>query len=266
MQTIKDITQRLQQLEEPNEWITALQHDQRQGVQKALQSWQRKFEKRKALFQAFQAKCDFDASYLQGGKGLLAGVDEAGRGPLAGPVVTAAVILPLNATSLIELDDSKKLSKAKREQLANEIRDVAIDYAIHIQSVDAIDQQNIYIATRQSMELAVTSLQKTPHIVLVDAMELAVPYESHSIIKGDAQSLAIAAASILAKTTRDAIMEQLHKEFPYYHFHQNAGYGTADHIAALKKFGPTKHHRKSFEPIKSMLMKGDQDGWQISVL
>lgn len=258
MQTVKEIKELLQQLEEPNEWLENLQNDQRQGVQKALQSWQRKYEKRRALYDAYQAKCHFDASYLLDSKGLIAGVDEAGRGPLAGPVVTAAVILPKNAPTLLELDDSKKLSKAKRDQLATEIRRVAIDYAIHVQSVDVIDELNIYIATKQSMEYAVASLQMKPTVVLADAMKLTVPFTSYSIIKGDAQSLAIAAASILAKTTRDAIMEDLHQKFPMYQFHHNAGYGTPEHLTAIGKFGPTEHHRKSFEPIKSMLLNGGE--------
>jgi ribonuclease HII len=195
----------------------------------------------------------FDASYKTKEGALLAGVDEAGRGPLAGPVVCAAVILPDDAPQLLGLNDSKKLSMQERERLSILIKELAISYSVHIQSTARIDETNIYAATRESMEIAVTNLDTRPDIVLADAMKLQVGCKTESIIKGDAQSLAIAAASILAKTARDQLMDKLHEEFPMYNFRKNVGYGTEEHVEALKLHGPCKYHRKTFEPVKSIL-------------
>ena len=201
--------------------------------------------------QEHQAKIDFDQRY-GGQNAFVAGVDEAGRGPLAGPVVTAAVILPKNCEALVGLNDSKQLTKDKRTAFATLVKEHAISYFIHFQSAQMIDELNIYEATKQSMKTSVESLSIQPDYVLVDAMTLPITTPQEAIIKGDAKSLAIAAASILAKTARDEYMEQLDKEFPMYGFAQHAGYGTKQHLEALETYGPTIHHRKSFEPIKSM--------------
>lgn len=252
MQTVKEIEAILKALKQPSDWLKELEHDQRAGVQKALKRWYKNEEKRQILFVAHQEKKAFDASFKTFQDALIAGVDEAGRGPLAGPVVTAAVILPDECDELIGLDDSKAISKEKRENLAETIKAVAIDYAVHVQPASVIDEINIYEATRASMENAVNQLEKTPDFVIVDAMKLSIKPQTASITKADAKSLAVAAASILAKTTRDQYMEQLHEEYPMYQFQKNAGYGTADHIEALKKYGATIHHRKTFEPVKSL--------------
>lgn len=253
MQTVKEIETLLKALKEPSEWLKELENDNRAGVQKALKRWYKNEEKRQAFILAHKEKKAFDASFKPFSDALVAGVDEAGRGPLAGPVVTAAVILPDKCDTLIGLDDSKAISKEKREQLAEKIKAVAIDYAVHIQPPTVIDEINIYEATRQSMEESVKQLVATPQFVIVDAMKLKIATETASITKADAKSLAVAAASILAKTTRDQYMEKLHETYPMYQFQKNAGYGTADHIDALKKYGPTSHHRKTFEPVKSLI-------------
>ena len=255
MKTIKEIVERLQTVNEPEAWMDELAQDARAGVKNALARWQRQYEKKKVVIEQHNAKEVFDRSFAPYEGAKVAGVDEAGRGPLAGPVVTAAVILPQEAPELLGLDDSKQISKVERERLAKEIRNVAIAYSIHIQSADQIDALNIYAATRVSMERAVKGLEIAPDFVIADAMALQIDYPTKSIIKGDAQSLAIAAASILAKTTRDALMDELHKEFPMYNFAKNAGYGTAEHVQALQVYGPCEHHRATFEPGKSMLVE-----------
>jgi len=252
MKTIKEITAALKEAEEWQDWMTGVKNDERAGVQKAWLSWQKRQDKKQQLLQEHQAKVHFDQSY-GGENAFIAGVDEAGRGPLAGPVVTAAVILPVNCEALVGLNDSKQLSKDKRSAYAALIKKHALSYFIHFQSAQQIDELNIYEATKQSMKTSVESLSMKPNYVLVDAMTLPISIPQDSIIKGDAKSLAIAAASILAKTARDDYMDQLDKEFPMYGFAQHAGYGTKQHLIALEEHGPTIHHRKTFEPIKSML-------------
>lgn len=255
MSTVKEIEERLEAAEMPEVWMEELYADPRAGVKAAINRWKRQYEKKRKIREEYERKCAFDLSYAPFDGALIAGVDEAGRGPLAGPVVSAVVILPKETPELIGLDDSKTIQKEQRERLAQKIREVALAYCVHIQSVEKIDELNIYAATRASMEQAVRDLAVQPDIVLVDAMTLSVSCRTASIIKGDAQSLAIAAASILAKTTRDALMEDLHKQYPAYQFAKNAGYGTAEHLEALEQYGPCMHHRKTFEPIKSMLAK-----------
>ncbi|MFS0688117.1 ribonuclease HII [Sporosarcina sp. 179-K 8C2 HS] len=253
MKTIKEISEMLQHTFNPEPWMKQLEDDHRSGVKKELQRWYRNYEKKLQLEQMLQEKIDFDASYKTYNGALVAGVDEAGRGPLAGPVVCAAVILPEEAPQLLGLNDSKKLSTQERERLSTIIKEIAISYSVHIQSAERIDLLNIYAATRESMEIAVHTLDSRPDIVLADAMKLQVGCMAESIIKGDAKSLAIAAASILAKTTRDRLMDGLHEKFPMYNFKKNAGYGTGEHVEALHLHGPCEHHRKTFEPVKSIL-------------
>ncbi|MFD1928720.1 ribonuclease HII [Sporosarcina siberiensis] len=252
MKTIKEITEQLQSAKEPEPWMAELSEDSRAGVKAALNRWQRQYDKNELIKNAHITKIAFDRSFVRSEEELVAGVDEAGRGPLAGPVVTAAVILPADTRELIGLDDSKAITKQNRERFAEIIKRIAIDYSVHIQPATTIDAMNIYAATRDSMEQAVNELTVSPHFVIVDAMSLTISCPTASVIKGDAKSLVVAAASILAKTERDAIMDDLHNEFPMYHFINNAGYGTAKHLEALEEFGPCEHHRRSFEPIKSM--------------
>ena len=176
----------------------------------------------------------------------VAGIDEAGRGPLAGPVVAAAVILPKDIF-LPFLNDSKKVTEKRRDVLFDEIKQNAIAYGIGIASNTLIDEINISQATYEAMREAINSLEKTPDVLLVDAVHIPdINIKQVGIVKGDAKSVNIAAASILAKVTRDRIMAEYDKIYPEYGFASNKGYGTATHIAALKEVGPCAIHRKSF--------------------
>jgi ribonuclease HII len=194
-----------------------------------------------------------DYSFESRFRAPVCGVDEAGRGPLAGPVVAAAVIL--DAARIPQgLDDSKKLSAAAREAGFARIYEMALAIGVGEASVDEIDRLNIRGATHLAMARAVKALAVVPRFALVDgndAPALACPCET--IIGGDGRSLSIAAASIVAKVTRDRLMERLHDDHPAYGWRRNKGYGTAEHLAALKAHGATAHHRKSFAPIHNML-------------
>lgn len=179
--------------------------------------------------------------------GVIAGVDEAGRGPLAGPVVCACVVMPLDANKIIDgINDSKKLSSKKRENLYQKIIETAISYSIVEVDQNTIDNINILNATKQGMILAIKNLKIEPNIVLIDAVKLDINIRQENIIKGDAKSYNIAAASILAKVYRDRLMLNYCKEYPEYGFDKHKGYGTKLHIENLKKYGPCPIHRKSF--------------------
>lgn len=255
MQKTNEIKARLNGLTEWQPWMDELREDPRKSVQALLASWNKKQMQRKKLLENHNAKLYFDNLYRKEESDLVAGIDEAGRGPLAGPVVTAAVILPEDCSSLVGLDDSKQLSKLKRDQFAEIIKRIAVSYSVHVQPPEEIDRMNIYQATRNSMARAALELSPAPSVVLADAMMLDLPMPCESIIKGDAKSLSIAAASILAKTGRDAIMEKYAIQYPQYGFEKHAGYGTKDHVAALEKHGPCEIHRSTFEPVKSLLTK-----------
>ena len=176
----------------------------------------------------------------------ICGIDEAGRGPLAGPVVAGAVILPKDC-EILYLNDSKKLSAAKREELYDEIMEKAVAVGIGVVSQEMIDEINILQATYEAMREAVSKLEVVPQLLLNDAVTIPqITIPQVPIIKGDAKSVSIAAASIVAKVTRDRMMEEYDKVFPEYGFASNKGYGSADHIAALKKYGETPIHRKTF--------------------
>lgn len=180
----------------------------------------------------------------------IAGVDEAGRGPLAGPVVAAACILPENYL-ICGVNDSKKLSANQREILFNSlITDPNICYAVAIVSSQIIDEINILQASLKAMADAVAALKITPDLILVDGNKRLQSLNSRCIVKGDAKSLSIAAASILAKVTRDKLMMQLHESFPQYGFDRHKGYATALHLEALRSFGPCPEHRLSFAPVR----------------
>lgn len=254
MKTIKEITNALYNAKKYETWMDDIQSDERVGVKKVWKQWENRMKKEQKLIEEHEDKVQFDISFLSSDQELLAGVDEAGRGPLAGPVVTAAVILPRNCEKLIGINDSKQLSKKVREDFAQIIKEHAVAYSIHFQSAEIIDELNIYEATKQSMKKSIEDLKVSPDFCIVDAMTLPIDIPQSSIIKGDAKSLAIAAASILAKNARDEYMEKLHTEYPMYGFDNNAGYGTKQHLEALEQYGPMKEHRKSFEPIKSMVL------------
>lgn len=176
----------------------------------------------------------------------ICGIDEAGRGPLAGPVVAGAVILPENC-KILYLNDSKKLSEKRREELFLEIQEKAVSYAVGIVEPKEIDRINILQATYEAMRQAVGKLSRTPQVLLNDAVEIpGLPMKQIKIIHGDAKSLSIAAASVLAKVTRDHLMMDYDKQYPGYGFAKHKGYGTAAHIQALKEKGACPIHRRSF--------------------
>ena len=175
----------------------------------------------------------------------ICGVDEVGRGPLAGPVTCSAVIMDLDDL-IVGVNDSKKVSKGKREKLFDVILSKAIAVSTVSYPPEKIDEMNILNATKACMADAITSLDVKPDIVIADALQLDIPYKTFGIIHGDALSYSIASASIVAKVTRDRYMEEMAKIYPQYDFEHNMGYGTAKHIAALKEFGPTEIHRRSF--------------------
>ena len=188
----------------------------------------------------------------QEGASFIAGVDEVGRGPLAGPVVAAAVILPKNIEDL-GFDDSKKLSASKRKEIYRLIQEKAIAIGIGIVDSDIIDQVNIYQASRLAMQQAVSELKIQPDYLLIDAMKIDVNTPQIGIIKGDAKSISIAAASIVAKQVRDQMMQEFDELYPGYDFSNNAGYGTPKHLEGLKSKGICPIHRKTFAPIKDYL-------------
>ena len=197
---------------------------------------------------------EYEDKIYKEGYTYIAGVDEAGRGPLAGPVVAAAVILKKGAR-LKYVNDSKQLSEKQREKALEEIKKHAVSISIAISSVEEIDRINIYRATREAMQSAIDKLSIKPEFVLIDAMPMEMMIPSMSIIKGDTLSISIAAASIVAKTTRDKYMEEMDKLFPEYQFKKHKGYGRKEHLELIKRYGPTPIHRKTYEPIKSMLKK-----------
>ncbi len=181
---------------------------------------------------------------------LIAGIDEAGRGPLAGPVTVAAVILPFEC-KLFGLNDSKQVSEADRERLIDEIKDTAIAWDVQIISAQQIDKVNILRATHIGMRQSMSALTPSPHMVLIDGLAIPdSPFPARNIIKGDSLSASIAAASIIAKVTRDKIMVELDAEYPQYGFAGHKGYPTPEHLQALKKYGPCKYHRYSFKPVR----------------
>ena len=184
---------------------------------------------------------------------LIAGVDEAGRGPLVGPVVAAAVILPKNYV-LEGLNDSKRLTEKKREYFYDVLQKEAISIGVGIVSAKRIDEINILEASREAMYIALNNLDVTPKYILSDAMSLNdIDIPSRPIIHGDALSLSIAAASVIAKVTRDHIMYELDKKYPVYHYNKNKGYPTKEHLELLKKYGITNEYRMTYKPVKVIL-------------
>ena len=194
---------------------------------------------------------------------FIAGLDEAGRGCLAGPVVAAAVILPLAPPAepgddivarLAGVNDSKLLQESTREHLYDVVMLNALSVGVGIGSVEIVDERNILQATKYAMCSALTQLNPSPQALLLDALLLpTISLPQRSIIKGDARCLSIAAASIIAKVTRDRMMRRLHEEYPDYGFDQHKGYGTPAHLEALRRHGVTPHHRRSFAPVRELV-------------
>lgn len=195
---------------------------------------------------------EYENNLYKEGVTLIAGVDEVGRGPLIGPVVACACILPVNFYHK-DIKDSKKLSEKKREEMYKVIKENAISIGLGIVSEKVIDEVNIYEATKIAMKEAIKNLNITPEHILIDAMKLELNIPSTSIIKGDAKSESIAAASIIAKVTRDHMLDEMDKEYPMYDLKNNKGYGTKKHLEALQTYGPCKYHRVSYSPVRNAL-------------
>ena len=252
MPTIKEIKERLATIDDlDHPLFEELILDGRAGVQAAISKRKRELQKQVDEDLRLEKMLAYEKELYTQGIHLIAGVDEVGRGPLAGPVVAAAVILPENC-KIPGLNDSKKIPKSKHHAIYQAVLDQALSVGIGIKDNQVIDQVNIYEATKLAMLEAIQELDPRPQHLLIDAMKLDLPIPQTSIIKGDANSLSIAAASIVAKVTRDQMMEEFDRKYPGYDFAQNAGYGTAKHLAGLDQLGVTPIHRRSFEPVKSM--------------
>lgn len=249
-ETIKEVKEKLNGIDDENHsFITACEEDERKGVQAAVKQWYRKQAAKKELLNRFEQMNFFEEEAKVKGYELVAGIDEVGRGPLAGPVVSAAVILDPNQP-IIGLDDSKKLSLKKRLTLFEEIQKKALAIGIGRVDSDDIDQYNILGATKIAMQEAVDRLDPKADFLLIDAVHLKNNFPAKVMNQGDSKSNSIAAASIIAKVSRDKMMEDYHKLYPDYGFQSNAGYGTKEHLRGLKEFGPCPIHRHSFAPVR----------------
>lgn len=250
---ISEIKDKLNQSNVSKELLVELSKDNRVGVKKLLESYYKNLEKEKSLKEDYYKRTIYERKCYSLGYHNVCGIDEVGRGPLAGPVVAAAVILKKDSY-FSGLTDSKKLTKAKREELYNQILNDCIAYSIVELDNKQIAKYNIYNATKIAMTEAVQKLSVHPDFLLIDAMPLEIPnINSHSIIKGDAKSVSIAAASVIAKVYRDRLMEHYAVKYPYYDFENNMGYGTKKHLLGLEKYGVCDIHREDYEPIKTML-------------
>jgi len=256
--TVAQITQLLAQTELSTHIITSLKQDSRVSVTRLVARWQQQQQNLLLEKKRIQSLYAQERLLVSCGYNLIAGVDEAGRGPLAGPVVVGAVILPMGC-HLPFINDSKKLSAKQREELYDLIKTVAIAVQYAVIDREIIDEVNIYQATIIGMYTAIHQLSPQPEAVLIDAVplpDLAMP--SVSLIGGDAISASIGAASIIAKVERDRIMLKLDEQFPHYGFAKHKGYGTAEHMKAIQQYGPCPMHRLSFEPIKSWKKTNDE--------
>lgn len=249
-QSIKEIKTRLFDPQfDDLAYLAALKEDARSGVKKLIEQYEKQQMKQQQLLTKFQEMSIFEQAAYADGVRFIAGIDEVGRGPLAGPVVAAAVILPKDS-QILGLNDSKQLSQKKKDALFVEIQNQAIAIGIGVVPHDEIDRLNIYQASRLAMKIALEDLAITPEYVLVDAMTIDTAIKQQSLIKGDARSNSIAAASIIAKVYRDNLMIDFHHTYPHYGFDKNAGYGTKVHLKGLKTHGICPIHRKTFAPVK----------------
>ena len=240
---IKEILQAAS-MEKLPEFIAEYENDPRSGVQKLVSSAQKKIDALEKERQRIENLKKYEKEYAQ--YTYICGIDEVGRGPLAGPVVAGAVILPKDC-DILYINDSKKLSAAKREELYDIIMEQAVATGLGTIGPDRIDEINILQATYEAMRQAIAQLSPQPDLLLNDAVTIPkVTIPQVPIIKGDAKSISIGAASIIAKVTRDRMMVYYDSIYPEYGFASNKGYGSAEHIAALKKYGPTPIHRRTF--------------------
>lgn len=249
--TIKEIKEKLQQINDRNHPLfNELAQDERKGVQTALKQWEKRQMAAWELSNRYLKMNAYEDELIKAEYQWIAGIDEVGRGPLAGPVVSAAVILDPKQ-QILGLNDSKKLSLSKRTQLYKEINEKAVAVGVGIVNAEEIDQLNILQATKLSMTQAISQLTPRPDFLLIDAETIDTTIPQQAVIKGDLNSNSIAAASIVAKVTRDLLMEEYDETYPGYSFASNVGYGTKEHLEGLKNQGPTPIHRKSFAPVKN---------------
>ncbi|AOM83204.1 ribonuclease HII [Salisediminibacterium beveridgei] len=250
--TISEIKELLAVISMPDdERLSALRTDQRIGVQKLIQQWEKAYERQRKEHQEYEAMQSFENEARSSGYQVIAGIDEVGRGPLCGPVTAACVVLP-SLISLKGLTDSKKLSEKKRKEYAQLIEQQAIAIGKGEATPQEIDRINIYEASKLAMMRALEEVrdQCTVDFLLVDAMTLPVDLPQEHLIKGDARSISIAAASVIAKVTRDELMKEFDEMYPEYGFKSHMGYGTKEHLRALDTYGPSKIHRMSFSPVR----------------
>ena len=247
MKSIRDIKEEFQtavDLQTKEKLAQSYQADSRKGVQDLIARVYREKEKLQSELERLEGMKQFEKKYAD--YMAICGIDEAGRGPLAGPVVAGAVILPKDC-SILYLNDSKQVSASRRDELFDEIQEKSIASAVGIVSPQRIDEINILQATYEAMHQAVEGLRVTPDLLLVDAVTIpAMPMKQVGIIKGDAKSVSIAAASILAKVTRDRMMVEYDALYPEYGFAKHKGYGSQMHIEAIREYGPCPIHRRTF--------------------
>lgn len=235
--------------------LWALRQDSRAGIRALAKSYAKKRARLQAEADRMEQLWHYERMLSKEGYTRIAGIDEAGRGPLAGPVVAGAVILSSDCP-IRGLNDSKQLTAGQREYLFYEIREKAVAFGIGIVDVEYIDTYNILQATYEAMRRAINSLDRQPDHLLNDAVIIPhVDLPQLKIIKGDAKSQSIAAASIMAKVTRDRLMIEYGRQFPEYGFERHMGYSTPDHLAALRKYGACPIHRKSFAPVAEALIR-----------
>ncbi|HLR19544.1 MAG TPA: ribonuclease HII [Staphylococcus sp.] len=252
-QTIQEVKTMLQDIHDLEELAKhSVNEDARKGVQNAVNSRRKQLEKEQIMIENYQMMSHYENKILaEDETALICGIDEVGRGPLAGPVVTCAVVLN-EGHQFTGLNDSKQLSAKKRNYLESQLLSELCDYAYGVATVEEIDEINIYEATKLAMKRAVEALDVKPTHLLIDAMTIDSDIPQTSLVKGDAKSVSIAAASVLAKEYRDRYMRELGEKFPEYGFEKNVGYGTQQHLDGIKHYGIISEHRKSFEPIKSL--------------
>ena len=246
--SVKEIKEIADSLEESQyiEFIEKLKGDDRKSVQKIAISMAKKLDKARAEEKRLETINTYENEGYSKGYTYIGGIDEAGRGPLAGPVVAAVVVFK-PGTKIKYINDSKKLSEEKRNELFDIIKEEALDFGIGIVNNEEIDEYNILNATYMAMKKAINCLKKSPDYLLIDAVHIpGININQNPIVKGDAKSISIAAASILAKVTRDSIMYQYDDIYPEYGFAHHKGYGTSEHYKAIEEFGITPIHRKTF--------------------
>lgn len=252
-ETVKQIREHLGQLTDRSDpYVQALAADLRKGVQQALAQFYRRLDRLAEAQAAFRQRFRYEETLWQQGCRYVAGMDEVGRGPLAGPVVTCAVILRPDF-DLVGVTDSKQLTRHEREQLYLQIVNEAVEVSIAVNDRATIDRLNIYAATQDAMIRAVNNLHHRPDHLIVDAVPIKIAIPQTTLIKGDQKSISVAAASIVAKEYRDHLMRDYDRVYPGYGLAENMGYGTKEHLAGLAVHGATPIHRRSFRPVQDYL-------------